>query len=82
MRHPGLANPGSTAERGDFLTPLLQSLLTAAGIMGGISFILLPLSIRFILTPLLFMKVRRNELDWEDELSRKRSSAMIPLLKK
>jgi len=50
--------------------------------MGGISFILLPLGIRFLLTPLLFRKIRKRGLKWEDELSRKRSELMAPILKK
>jgi len=50
--------------------------------MGGISFILLPLGVRFVLTPLLFRKIRKGGLKWEDELSRNRSERMAPILRK
>jgi hypothetical protein len=50
--------------------------------MGGISFVLLPLAIRFILTPFLFRRIRKTGYKWEDELSQERSKAMMPLLKK
>ncbi len=77
-----MADPGPSAGNGAFLSPLLTSVLTAAGIMAAISFILLPLGIRFILTPLLFRKIRKRNLSWDDELSRTRSAKMAPILKK
>lgn len=59
-----------------------MSLLIAAGIMGALSFVLLPLAIRFILTPILLKKEIKKSFDWSDARSLELSQAMKPILKK
>ncbi|MBF9018332.1 MULTISPECIES: hypothetical protein [unclassified Oceanispirochaeta] len=50
--------------------------------MGALSFVLLPLAIRFILTPILLKKETKKRFEWSDKLSLERSQIMKPILKK
>ena len=50
--------------------------------MGALSFVLLPLAIRFILTPILLKKETKKRFNWSDKLSLERSQIMKPILKK
>ncbi|MDC7234176.1 MAG: hypothetical protein PQJ58_13155 [Spirochaetales bacterium] len=82
MCHPGLADTGSAVGSRSLLTPFLSSLLIAAGAMGTLSFILLPLLIRFVLTPLFLRAEMKNGFTWSDQVNRDRFAAMKPILKK
>ena len=77
-----MGNIGTAPEKGNALNPLLASLLTAAGVMAAVSFILIPLTIRYILTPLLLRKVLRTQLNWEDEESREKAKELTLVLKR
>ncbi len=50
--------------------------------MGAVSFFLIPLSIRFILTPILIRRIRKEGLRWEDEESRDKMKDLMVLLRK
>ena len=50
--------------------------------MGTVSFLLIPLTIRYILTPLLLRKIRKESLNWEDNDSRIKMEALMVILKK
>ncbi len=82
MRHTGLADSGSPAERGHCLNQLTISLIIAAGVMGTVSFVLIPLIIRFVLTPLMLRIEMKKGFAWTDEASRERLALMKPVLKK
>ncbi|MDC7240621.1 MAG: hypothetical protein PQJ50_09700, partial [Spirochaetales bacterium] len=50
--------------------------------MGSLSFIIIPLAIRFILTPLMLRLELKKGFSWSDEQSRERLALMKPVLKK
>lgn len=77
-----LADFRSPSESGVLLTTLTVSILIAAGVMGALSFILLPLTIRYILTPILLKKEIKKSFSWSDAQSIQLSQAIKPKLKK
>ena len=78
MRHPGVADTGNPSEKGLILNLTAHPIVLTAGIMTILSLLLIPLFVRFAITPLILFRTYRHyfseqraEQDrWQEESSR------------